>query len=184
MTCEYNKKETLSFMICQKCKKNKATTYITRTINGVTQEMALCPKCAAEYGLGGFKPMSLGDLFAPLFKNDTGYAPHSVLSPDKRCSGCGSSFSDIVRSGKVGCAQCYTDFYDRLVPSIERIHGRAVHTGKVSGSAPVEQKREKEISDFEKELKKAVEDQNYEEAARLRDIIREMKGEDNNDSAK
>ena len=70
------------------------------------------------------------------------------------------------------------------MPSIERIHGRAVHTGKVSGSAPVEQKREKEISDFEKELKKAVEDQNYEEAARLRDIIREMKGEDNNDSAK
>ena len=67
------------------------------------------------------------------------------------------------------------------MPSIERIHGRAVHTGKVSGSAPVEQKREKEISDFEKELKKAVEDQNYEEAARLRDI---MKGEDNNDSAK
>lgn len=93
-----------------------------------------------------------------------------------RCEKCGSTFNDIVNSGKIGCADCYRTFYDKLLPSLQRIHGKTRHEGKTPKAVKVEtDSTESKISRLEKELKDAVERQDFEKAARIRDEIKAIK---------
>ncbi|HRT82669.1 MAG TPA: UvrB/UvrC motif-containing protein, partial [Oscillospiraceae bacterium] len=94
-----------------------------------------------------------------------------------RCPKCGSSFEDIAKSGKIGCAECYNTFYEKLLPTRQRIHGRIRHSGKVSEAACEENKKQSELEKLRCRLNAAVEEQNYEEAAVLRDKIRELEKE-------
>ena len=92
------------------------------------------------------------------------------------CEKCGSTFNDIVNSGKIGCADCYRTFYDKLLPSLQRIHGKTRHEGKTPKAVKVEtDSTESKISRLEKELKDAVERQDFEKAARIRDEIKAIK---------
>ena len=171
-------------MLCQNCGKREATTHIKRVVNGETSENHLCAECAASLGyadvFGGFG-LSFGDLLGGFLSDTT--APQAQLASGSRCGKCGSSWNDIVRAGKVGCADCYRTFYDRLVPTLQRIHGRIRHTGKISGSAgthaPVQAKSEEELRDekieqLKAKMNEAVAAQDFEQAAKLRDEIRGM----------
>lgn len=100
----------------------------------------------------------------------------------KRCQCCGSSFEDIAKTGKVGCAECYDVFYEELLPSIQRIHGRTAHTGKLAHSAGTEVKVRNEIAKYRAELEKAIKDQEFEKAAELRDRIKELEKFNDSDS--
>ena len=93
----------------------------------------------------------------------------------KRCQFCGSSFEEIAKSGKVGCAHCYEEFYEELLPSIQRIHGRTNHTGKLARSAGTEVKVKNEIAKCKAELEQAIKTQEFEKAAELRDKIKKKK---------
>lgn len=162
-------------MICQHCKKNPATTHITRTVNGKTTDMYVCSACAEKQGVDIFGGTSVGNLFGSLF------AAPSLRDPDERerCRSCQKSFREIVQSGIVGCPECYIQFYDRLQPSIQRIHGKTVHVGKIAaGGSPLVRKK-RELSRLKEELTKALALQEYERCAQLRDQIKEMEGEDN-----
>ena len=175
-------------MLCQNCGKREATTHIKRVINGETSESHLCAECASSLGygdvFGGFG-MSLGDLLGG-FLSET---PASAALPgtQKRCEKCGSAWRDIVRDSKVGCANCYRVFYDQLLPSLQRIHGKIRHTGKVSGSVgqhpPIAQKspqelREERMEALKREMEEAVSTQDFERAAKLRDEIKALQAED------
>lgn len=140
-------------MLCQNCGKNEATTHIKQVINGDTAERHLCSDCAEHLGYGdafsGF-----GFDVAGLFGNFFGDAVHSLGAPRKvvRCPKCGSSFNDIVREGRVGCAECYKVFYNELKPSLQRIHGQIRHSGKIASTAePVSEEEAK--TDEREELK-------------------------------
>ena len=93
---------------------------------------------------------------------------------------CGSSYSDIAKSGHVGCAKCYEIFGDQLLPSIRRIHGNTTHCGKNSrfgtkkAEKSAEMTKKDKIKALKKELDKAISEQNFEHAAELRDQIKEM----------
>ncbi|MEE1284046.1 MAG: UvrB/UvrC motif-containing protein, partial [Acutalibacteraceae bacterium] len=92
------------------------------------------------------------------------------------------SFNDIVRESQVGCAECYRLFFDKLAPSIERIHGRALHSGKkieVTVEEKNEPTKEERIAQLKSALQDAVEKQEFELAAKLRDEIRDMEGGEN-----
>ena len=166
-------------MLCQNCGKYEATTHIKRVVNGDTTEMHLCSDCAQHLGYGdmfsGFG-LNLDDFFGG-FLEDT---VQKLSAPvEEKCPKCGNSFSDIVRSGKVGCSECYRMFYDKLLPSIQRIHGRIKHSGKQiaahAESKNIEEiKPESEIDSLKKQLNTAVENQEYEQAAVLRDKIKEL----------
>lgn len=97
-----------------------------------------------------------------------------------RCDFCGSSYSDIAKSGHVGCAKCYEIFGDQLLPSIRRIHGNTTHCGKNSrfgtkkAEKSAEMTKKDKIKALKKELDKAISEQNFEHAAELRDQIKEM----------
>ena len=87
------------------------------------------------------------------------------------------TFEDIAQSGKVGCAKCYQTFKSLLAPSLKRIHGNTQHTGKVPSSAGEMVKKQNEIKRLKEELNQMIAQQNFEEAAKLRDQIRAMESE-------
>lgn len=164
-------------MLCQECKQRQATTHVKTIINGQISEQILCSECAKKMGVGSmFSSMTMD------FNNFLGSFLAGGLpsrSTATRCSGCGSSFGDIARTGKVGCATCYDEFFDELLPTIRRIHGNTEHIGK-TGIA-YEKVADPVISPLEqaqKDLEKAIAEQEFERAAELRDKIKELKGED------
>ncbi len=163
-------------MVCQNCGKNEATTHLKRIINGETAETHLCSHCASAMGYGSMfsgMGLSLGDLFSGFF----GDVPVSKLSNRViRCEKCGCSFDDIAKNGKVGCADCYRIFFDKLRPSIQRIHGKTEHQGKLPMGAGEDVRNAHRLSELRAELNRAIDEQNFEKAARLRDEIRAMEG--------
>ncbi len=166
-------------MLCQNCGKNEATTHIKQIINGDMAESHLCHDCAAHLGysdmFSGFG-LNLSELFGGLL-GDMTHTLSAGKSP--RCQKCGTSFDEIVHSGRVGCADCYRTFYDRLLPSIQRIHGKIKHSGKVSNTAPVEPKaetREEKIEKLKAAMNEAVAKQDFENAAKIRDEIKALEG--------
>ncbi len=157
-------------MLCEKCGKNHATTHIKTVVNGIVREYNLCSTCAAQSGYGsnsitGMLASMLGDM-----------SPQMVKS-QKRCSVCGATFSDIAHSGKMGCGECYKTFNDEILPYLKRVHGATRHVGKIPNRAPLIVKpKEKTVEDLRQELARMVAEEKYEQAATLRDKIREMEG--------
>lgn len=167
-------------MKCQKCGADNANTHIKTIINGEFKEYRLCSECA--------KKMGYTNVFGEMeddFSSFLGSFFGNVLparTQATRCEFCGSTYSDIAKSGSVGCANCYEIFREQLLPSIRRMHGNTTHCGKNSGNAekqnaepkPAEQTKEQQLTALKQELAKAIDEQNFELAAELRDKIKEM----------
>lgn len=167
-------------MKCQKCGANNANTHIKTIVNGEFKEYDLCSDCAKQMGYTNV----FGDIENE-FSNFLGSFFGNVLparTQATRCDFCGSSYSDIAKSGHVGCANCYSVFGEQLLPSIRRMHGNTAHCGKNSGRSekqsvkPQEETKEQKLARLKSELDKAVQEQNFEHAAELRDKIKEMEG--------
>lgn len=167
-------------MTCESCKKNMATTHIKTVINGELKERHLCAECAQKegynIGLSGLN-FDFGNFLGGLF--DVSSTEKKVL----RCEQCGSTFDQIRKEGKVGCPNCYKLFREQLYPTIKRIHGATKHNGKIPGGAklrvlPTENNivpvKESLLEEKKRLLKNAIKEQNYEQAAVLRDEIKEM----------
>lgn len=164
-------------MKCQHCNQNEATTFIKKNINGKKTEMHLCSECANE--LGVMDEFSVENFFGDTFFGNflgAGIPSMNVLSGVDRCEYCGSTFNDIVKNGKVGCAHCYTKFKDKLEPSITKIHGKTSHVGKNVSYTEVadEEPKKDEITSLKEDLKTAIKEQRFEDAAVLRDKIKEL----------
>ncbi len=168
-------------MLCEKCKKNPATTHIRKSVNGVQEEWILCNECAKEMGyhqLSFFKGGFLGSLFS-------GELSDKTAEGALRCPCCGISFEEIAKNCEVGCADCYQFFRSRLTPTIEKLHGKAGHLGKVPFRKQEKQKppeKEQEVNPLDQlkeQLSQAIENQEFEQAAVLRDKIKEMEGKEN-----
>lgn len=114
-------------MLCQNCHTNDAGVHLRRIVNGEAAEMHLCADCARALGYGnlfpGFAFPFAGARAEPLAAPDFSTLGNRVL----RCDVCGLSFDDIVRASRPGCPNCYRVFYDRLLPSIRKMHGRALN---------------------------------------------------------
>lgn len=166
-------------MKCQKCNKNEATTHYTQIINGKKTEYYLCEDCAElNNDIAGFKggfDDDFGNFFSGFFGNPL--FPHSdaLNSAETVCKVCGMKFNEFLNTGKLGCSHCYDTFSSRLQNPLKQIHGRVKHTGKVPERMGGELKKKREIEKLELDLKDAVATQNFEEAAKLRDKINELK---------
>lgn len=163
-------------MLCENCGRREATTHIKRLENGEAVECHLCSECAGNLGYDDFFSdfgLNLSELFTSFFGDSALRLSEKV----ERCETCGSSWSDIVRTGKVGCADCYRKFYEKLLPSIERIHGRVSHSGKapLNTSKRKQPSKEEIIEKLKAEMEKAVSEQNFEKAAEIRDRIKLIK---------
>lgn len=162
-------------MLCQLCGKNEATAHIKTINNGELTEYKLCSGCANKMGYGNLFEdfgLSIGSFLEGVLGRS---GSRETQINDVRCKSCGDSFYDIAKSGKVGCADCYSTFYDKLIASIQRIHGDTKHKGKIASSAGREARLSSELESLEGELSRAIEEQRFEDAAKFRDKINELK---------
>ena len=143
-------------MLCEKCKTNIATVHFSQTVNGEHREIYLCPMCAAQEGLMG---NSIFSLFQMPYKT----------TQKTHCPTCGNTLDFFERTGRFACPDCYSAFSDSLDSMLMKIHGATRHKGDMS-SAP------SKIDMLKSKLKDAIETENFEEAAKLRDEIKEMEG--------
>ena len=124
-------------MKCQKCGANTANTHVKTIINGELKEYDLCGDCAKKMGYTGFFGDPEGEFSNLLGSFFTNVLPARTQAT--RCEFCGSTYSEIAKTGQVGCAHCYELFADRLYPSIRRMHGNTTHCGKHSAAATARQ---------------------------------------------
>ena len=166
-------------MLCENCGKNEATFHYKSNINGEKTESHLCADCVAKLGKEEFFMMpSATDYFDSFLSNVFSEGlPAFTNTGIKRCPLCGASAKDISKTGKVGCAECYDVFSDMLMPYVRRIHGNTHHIGKISAAAKPEVKVKKQIHELKSQLKAAVNEQNFERAAELRDEIKKLEGQ-------
>jgi len=163
-------------MMCEKCGKNHATTHIRTVTNGVLSEKNLCSYCAIAEGYTATPQTSLAGMLASMFGEVLSAKPADY----KKCPICGATFSGIAQSGKVGCAECYSTFSAELMPYLKRVHGSTEHIGKIPNNAPlVVMPKEETVEHLRMELNRLVAAEKYEEAAVLRDKIKEMEGKGN-----
>lgn len=156
---------------CQKCATEPATYHITEVISDDHyEEMHLCEKC---YHKVIFEPQntemsSKGELAAAEEVDEA-----SALG-QRQCPNCGIRFVEFRNTGRLGCPHDYQEFREELVPLLENIHGEVRHSGKVPRRQPQNKQMQSELLQLRKQLQQAVTREAYEEAANLRDRIRQL----------
>ncbi len=158
-------------MLCQRCNKNEATIHITDISNGEHQENHLCEQCAETEGAVIKTPTTINQLLSSFIMAHTGVAELAELS----CPECGLSFLEFRQHGLLGCPNDYEVFEKPLEGLLTRVHGQETHhVGKVPARGGAQQKKNMQLLRLRRELTKAVESEEYEEAAQLRDKIKEF----------
>ncbi len=160
-------------MTCDVCKQNQATVFLTQIVDGKMQKVNLCEACSKEKGVTDPTGFALADLLLGL-----GAAQEIDKSGGvNKCPGCGFSQADFKKTGRLGCAVCYDTFSEALDTLIKGMHKGTEHRGKVPSRLARSIEREQQLKELQRELRKAVSDENYETAAQLRDQIRTIQSE-------
>jgi protein arginine kinase activator len=161
---------------CGRCSK-PAMLHITEIRHGEVQALHLCESCAKEYlnesEAGGPPP----DEESASEGGETSDSIETEEDESAVCPHCGISFKEFRKQGRLGCPHDYTAFHDELMPLLENIHGETQHVGKVPKRAPKASQHQFRLIRLRNRLKTAVEDEMYEEAARLRDEIQRLEAE-------
>jgi len=168
-------------MTCQDCKKNDAQVHFTQIVNNEKMSLSLCKDCAAARGFHSpleNVPFPLAEILSSL----TSGLPEKAAGRDLeklKCEGCGMTFGDFTRKGRFGCGECFRTFRPRLEGIMRKIHGASLHRGSIPKyegekmeNLPMAIKEEERL---ETELKKAIESEDFERAAEIRDKLRLMK---------
>ncbi|MBQ9760584.1 MAG: UvrB/UvrC motif-containing protein [Clostridia bacterium] len=174
-------------MLCEQCKKRTATVFYNENINGKVRSFSLCGECAAKMReKGDIREItsmsgSFADPFSQLhdefFGGFFGIPLQKTLTAQKKCPTCSMTFAEISKSGRVGCPDCYTAFQSELRPTLRSIHGTTAHTGAVPARHRAKQERNERLKSLKKQLGDAISQENYEQAAALRDEIRTLQAE-------
>jgi protein arginine kinase activator len=161
-------------MVCDSCGGADPVIHLTQIVNNKMTTQHLCEKCAAAKGLetaGATSNFPLTDFLAQMGKDD----PEVREREGAACSFCGLTFSDFREAGRLGCPHCYTSLEVHLRGLLRRIHGGTQHVGKVYLTPdPSASERERRLDGLRRKLQRAVDSEDFERAAELRDQIRSM----------
>ncbi|MDO5707111.1 MAG: UvrB/UvrC motif-containing protein [Andreesenia angusta] len=165
-------------MKCERCGKNEANIHMKNFINGKVTELNICDECAKSEEIG-LKDFSLETLVSDLvenFTNTDGFkSKEEDLKVIKRCEKCGMDYSEFRSTGYLGCDNCYSVYGKELRNILKNMNGSSEHKGKMPKRLAFKVEDLSEIEKKELELNKAVEEENYERAACLRDEIKILK---------
>jgi len=156
-------------MTCDVCKHNQATVFLTQIVEGKMQKVNLCESCSKEKGVTDPTGFALADLLLGLGAAQAMEGGNSV----QKCPVCGFSQQDFKKTGRLGCASCYETFAEGLQGLLKRMHKGTKHDGKFPARMKSEIEREQEIKTLKSDLKRAVAEENYEGAAKIRDEIKQ-----------
>ncbi|HWI51208.1 MAG TPA: UvrB/UvrC motif-containing protein, partial [Symbiobacteriaceae bacterium] len=147
-------------------------------VNGQKQETHLCEVCAQEKGQVNFSfpNLSIQQLLAGFLGQDafTGARSAPQQQAEPACKNCGMTYSQFAEGGRLGCAQCYDYLEPYLNPLIKRIQGTTVHAGKAPKRTGGIVRKRRELATLRQDLQAAINAENYEEAARLRDQMKAL----------
>jgi protein arginine kinase activator len=155
-------------MKCQKC-HSQATLHITEILSeDQFEELHLCEQCANKYL---YEPHQKG--VGPKATEQAREAEESLFNQHE-CPSCGIKFVEFRNTGRLGCPNDYQEFREELLPLLENIHGETKHCGKTPRRLPQSKQTQSELFQLRGRLKQAVQKEDYEEAARIRDRIKQL----------
>lgn len=166
-------------MLCDECGIRPASVHITKIVNSKKSQLNLCEECASGYQhqLGSYlEPnFSLNKFLAGLLNYDKSFDSkvHPLQSLTK-CSQCGQSYSQFAQSGKLGCEKCYEIFGGYVEPLLKRVHGSQIHKGKYPKRTGDLVRIKRELQNLKTLLNELVAKEEFEEAAKIRDQIRDL----------
>lgn len=165
-------------MVCNICAKNQATVHLTEIVNDNMTELHLCEECAQKKSNQMESHFGLADLLAGL-ADLGGHVTKAQKETKTKCPRCGLTYDDFKRVGRLGCGECYSAFKDSLLPLLKRIHGSTQHYGKTPKKLKKMVKTtvikgNNELEELRDKLQKAIKMEEFEEAALLRDKIRDV----------
>ncbi len=172
-------------MVCDICGKKPATVHLTEIVDDQMNELHLCEECAHQKSSQMEQQFGLSDLLGGLAEFEKPSAEKEAAA--LHCPKCGLTYADFKKIGRLGCAECYGAFKKYLGPLLKRIHGSSLHFGKspvLRAGIPAKAVRKKaeavaapapaDLADLRLRLQKAIEAEEFEEAAHLRDQIKEL----------
>ena len=191
-------------MLCDNCGKKEANVRYWENINGKKRELNLCDECSKKLGIGQIDfsmPIGISSFLGGFMEDFQTKEFMPMLNELKtlKCNSCGYTFDDIINTGRLGCKNCYDIFQDRLDPIIKKIQGDNRHVGRIGkiidskidninddkeesmkkdikngGNSKEDNKELSKIEKLQEELKKAIAEEKYEQAAKIRDEIKKL----------
>jgi protein arginine kinase activator len=175
-------------MQCNLCQKNPATVHLTEIVDDQMSELHLCDDCARKKSVQMEQQFGLSDLLGGLVEYGKQLSGTEKTPGVLQCSACGLTYEDFRKIGRLGCGECYTSFSKQLGTLLKRIHGASQHVGKAPAGAPAATPAQSpapqpkaarpiktvDIAELKVRLQEAVLKEEFEEAAHLRDLIKEM----------
>jgi len=162
-------------MQCQICKNRDATIHLTEIADGVRSEMHICEQCAAEQGIAVKSHIPINDLLSSLLAAQP--SDDELGDPAEQqatCPTCGFTLDQFRKEGVLGCPNDYEVFARSLQPLIEKAHCAQIgHCGKIPSKTSLDTKKQMELLNLRQRLDAAVQNEDYELAAQLRDEISE-----------
>lgn len=188
-------------MLCDNCGKREANVRYSENINGRKKELNLCEECSRKLGINHMNfsmPIDFSSFFGGFMEDFTTPEFMPLLNEIKilQCNQCGYTFEDIAHTGKLGCENCYDVFEEKLDPIIRKIQGDNHHVGRIGKiiDHKIEQKlenktekeerkpnkseKENQLKNLQLQLKQAIKEEKYEEAAKIRDEIKRIEKKD------
>ena len=179
-------------MLCDNCGQNEANVKYTQIINGVKKEMHLCEKCSEELGIehlgvSDFNfdiPMDMSSFFANFLEEaQNDFLPSIGEKKELKCNECGMTYEEFLNTGKFGCGNCYNVFSEKINPILKNIHNGDRHIGrkgipsatKINNESSYKDDSKESVEEkLQKDLKQAIKEERYEDAAKIRDKIKKI----------
>lgn len=165
-------------MLCEECRRRPASVHITKIVNNMKTEMHLCQECAQTKGelTIGFEPsLTFENFLKGMLQQAQALSPGTAVGVRaQHCPNCGLAYGQFKESGRLGCSDCYDQFKGEILPLLRRIQGSVGHTGKTPGVSSAAASYRQQIEELREQQRKAIVEEKYEEAAKLRDKIRAL----------
>lgn len=156
-------------MMCCVCKEKEAKVHLTQIVGDKMQKVDLCEACAAQKGVNDPAGFSLADLLLGLGASQE---MEQAAGGEAKCPSCGFTQADFKKAGRLGCSECYVTFSEGLESLLKTMHKGTKHVGKVPQSLQQSRELTDRLKSLQKKLDKAVADENFEQAAQMRDEIK------------
>ena len=155
-------------MLCCVCKEKEAKVHLTQIVGDKMQKVDLCEECAKQKGVNDPTGFSLADLLLGLGASQE----MEQSAADVRCPNCGFTQADFKKAGRLGCAECYDTFKEGLEGLLKSMHKGTKHVGKVPHALQQSRDLSDRLKSLQRKLDKAVAEEDFEQAALVRDEIK------------
>ena len=159
-------------MQCCVCKEKPATVHLTQIVGEKMQKLDMCEECAKAKGVNDPTSFAMADLMLGLGASQE--LDLSAIGAELKCARCGFSQADFKKSGRLGCPECYRTFAEGLAGLLKTMHKGTRHTGKAPEALRATRENAGLLKTLQTKLARAIKDENYEQAAQLRDEIKQL----------